>query len=73
MKKSVKRRKSCQPFEDGQVWQLAESRIQIAMVGKTLVHYKHFQGELKRAPVSIANKQALDEYLIAERAVLARG
>jgi len=43
------------------------------MVGKTLVHYKHFQGELKRAPVSIANKQALDEYLIAERAVLARG
>lgn len=70
MKKPVTRRGSCQPFVDGQVWQLDGSRIHIAMVGKTLVHYKHFQGELKRAPISIANKRSLDEYLLAEKAVL---
>jgi len=72
MKNVSNRRNSCQPFEDGQVWQLAGSKIQIAMVGKTLVHYKHFQGELKRAPVSLANKQSLDAYLISQKAVLAR-
>lgn len=72
MKRTVNRRGGCQPFVDGQVWQLEGSRIQIAMVGKTLVHYKHFQGELKRAPVSIANKRSLEEYLLSEKAVLAK-
>jgi hypothetical protein len=73
MKKTAARRKTCPPFADGQVWQLEGSRIQIAMVGKTLVHYKHFQGELKRAPVSIANKRSLEQFLIAEKAVLTKG
>ncbi|MBI5773458.1 MAG: hypothetical protein HZA89_06915 [Verrucomicrobia bacterium] len=48
------------------------SKIHISKVGKTLVHYKHFRGELKRAAVSLANKQSLDEYLITKKAVLAR-
>ncbi len=73
MKNASTRRNTCQPFADGQVWQLTGSKIQIAMVGKTLVHYKHFQGELKRAPVSIANKQSLDKYLVAQKAVLSNG
>ena len=72
MKKTVNRRSSRPEFVDGQVWQLEGSRIQIAMVGKTLVHYKHFQGELKRAPVTIANKRSLEEFLVTEKAVLAR-
>ena len=72
MKKTVNRRSSRPEFVDGKVWQLEGSRIQIAMVGKTLVHYKHFQGELKRAPVTIANKRSLEEFLVTEKAVLAR-
>ena len=40
------------------------------MVGARLVHYKHFQRDLKRAPLSLANKQSLDDYLIREKAVL---
>jgi hypothetical protein len=36
-------------FCAGQVWQMEGSCIKISLVGKRLVHYKHFLGELKRA------------------------
>lgn len=43
------------------------------MVGKRLVHYKHFQGALQRAPISLTTKQSLDEYLREQKAVLSEG
>lgn len=75
MKKTLPKRKSAArrpAFADGQVWELAESRIHISKVGKTLVHYKHFRGELKRAPVSLASQRTLEQYLIGKKAVLVR-
>jgi hypothetical protein len=58
------------PFLCGQVWELPDSRLHIGLVGKTLVHYKQYQGQTKRAPVSLANKVVLEKYLIAQKAVL---
>lgn len=57
-------------FETGQVWQLPDSSLHIGMIGKTLVHYKHFKVAAKRAPVSLCNKAVLERYLIDNEAVL---
>jgi hypothetical protein len=58
------------PLQQGQKWELTESNIQIGMVGKRLVHYKHFKGGLKRAPVSIASIAVLENYLQTNKAIL---
>ena len=58
------------PFEAGQIWALADSRLHIGQVGKTLVHYKQYQGKTTRAPVSLTNKIALEKYLIERKAAL---
>ncbi len=61
-----------QTFEVGQIWEFKDSNLHIGLVGKTLVHYKHYRNELKRAPVSLANKATLAKFLRANRAVLVR-
>ena len=61
---------SLQPFQNGQVWALADSNLHIGLVGKTLVHYKHFKGNAKRAPISLAGKDTLEKYLNDNQAVL---
>ena len=66
-----KSKTSLPPFVSGQVWQLADSSLQIGVVGKTLVHYKHFKGQTKRAPISLALKEVLEKYLRVNKAVLA--
>ena len=73
MKLSKKSRASIEPFRTGQVWKLVGSQLHISLVGKRLVHYKHFQGETKRAPVSLATKLGLESYLLKEKAVLIQG
>lgn len=72
MKSSRPSRAPIQPFQSGQVWELADSRLHIGLVGKTLVHYKQYHGKTKRAPISLANKIALKKYLAAQKAVLIR-
>ncbi|MBI3875829.1 MAG: hypothetical protein HY300_07705 [Verrucomicrobia bacterium] len=59
-----------QPFQTGQVWEWEGSNVKIGLVGKTLVHYKHFRGGLKRAAVSLANKRTLEKFLQDQNAVL---
>ena len=59
-----------QPFESGQIWQLEDSNLQIGLVGKTLVHYKHYRGNTKRAPISLAGKTVLEKYLREKKAIL---
>ena len=59
-------------FQSGQIWRMAESNLQIGLVGKTLVHYKHYKGELKRVPVSLTGKDALAKYLKTNKAVLVK-
>ncbi|MEY2410471.1 MAG: hypothetical protein QOF48_3141 [Verrucomicrobiota bacterium] len=58
------------PFETGQVWQMEDSNVRIGLIGKTLVHYKHFKGTTLRAPVSLTAKRALEKFLIEKKAVL---
>ncbi len=57
-------------FETGQVWEMADSNLRIGLIGKTLVHYKHYKGTAPRASVSLANKGVLQEFLIKHKAVL---
>lgn len=54
----------------GQIWQMEGSSIKIGLVGKRLVHYKHYLGDLKRAPVSLSAKDVLEKHLKAKKAVL---
>jgi hypothetical protein len=58
------------PFAKGQVWQLADSHLRIGLVGKTLVHYKHFKGMAKTSPVFLSGKGALEKFLQEHRATL---
>jgi hypothetical protein len=58
------------PFQSGQIWEVADSNLQIGLVGKTLVHYKHYKGKTKRAPVSLAAKTVLEKYLLDNNAIL---
>ncbi len=38
-----KRLIALKPFQTGQVWQLADSSVQIELVGKLLVHYRRYK------------------------------
>lgn len=57
-------------FQTGQVWKMDGSQVEIAHVGKRLVHYKHFKGDLRRGPSLICAKAALESLLKARKAVL---
>jgi hypothetical protein len=57
-------------FEGGQVWQLAQSHVQIELVGKTLVHYRHYTGLAKRPPILLSSKLALKKFLRSQRAFI---
>ena len=64
------RAKAIPPFQSGQVWRMGDSNLEIGLVGKTLVHYKHYKGETKRAPVSLSGQAALKAFLKMSKAVL---
>lgn len=70
--KTRKNRILLQPFESGQIWQMEGSNLEIGLIGKTLVHYKHYKGVMKRSPVSLLNKDALERFLQDNQAVLVR-
>jgi hypothetical protein len=57
-------------FQIGQVWKMDGSQVEIAHVGKRLVHYKHFKGQLRRGPSLISPKAALEKLLKTRKAVL---
>lgn len=71
-RKLRKNRVLLQPFESGQIWQMEGSQLEIGLIGKTLVHYKHYKTELKRSPVSLLNKDALERFLQDKQAVLVK-
>ena len=58
------------PLQTGQVWELEGSNVHIGLIGKTLVHYKHFKGDTKRAPISLSGKTVLEKYLKENKAIL---
>ena len=61
-----------QPLEAGQVWRMAESRLQVGFVGKLLVHYKLAKPDAVRVPNSVSPKTAVEEYLKKNKGILMR-
>lgn len=57
----------------GQLWQMTDSHLEITLVGKTLVHYKHFKQGAKRTSISLLDEAALEEFLRRNKAVLILG
>lgn len=64
---------SPESIEIGQVWQMLDSKIHITLIGRTLVHYKHYKAGAVRVPVSLINKEALGDLLTRNKAVLVPG
>lgn len=59
------------PFRVGQIWEMEDSRVQIGLVGKMLVHYRHFKGTKPiRVPTSLAGIGHLEKYLRKNKAIL---
>lgn len=54
----------------GQVWQMTDCRIEIGLVGRTLVHYRRLRGPALRPPVHLASQQVLERELASGKAVL---
>lgn len=69
-KKTSKRTLTLPEFENGQVWQMSDSSLLIGLVGKTLVHYKHYRLAVKRPPVQLSGKRVLEQFLQQHEAVL---
>ena len=57
-------------LQNGQIWEMENSNVQIKLVGKRLVHYKIFKGQTKRSPVSLSGKAGLVQYLTDNKAKL---
>jgi hypothetical protein len=68
--KTRKTRASIPPFESGQVWQMGDANLEIGLVGKRLVHYKHYKAKAKRPPTQLSGKAALEKFLQKQRAIL---
>jgi hypothetical protein len=65
------RRVPQQPLAAGQLWRMAEANLQVAMVGKLLVHYKLGKPNAVRVPNSCNCIKTIEKYLKAHKAVLA--
>ena len=70
MKDTTKRNQVLQSLEAGQVWQMDGSHLKIGLVGKRLVHYKHFKGDARRSPNSLSSIATLQKFLKVNKAVL---
>lgn len=60
------------PFESGQIWQMGDANLEIGLVGKRLVHYKHYKAKAKRPPTQLSGKEALERFLQQQGATLLR-
>lgn len=54
----------------GQVWQLTDCRIEIGLVGRTLVHYRRVRGPVIRPPIHLTSQVELERELRRAAAVL---
>jgi hypothetical protein len=66
------RRIRLQRLEAGQVWRTPEMKLQVAMVGKLLVHYKLAKPDAVRIPNSCSGIATVEKYLKKNKAVLVK-
>jgi hypothetical protein len=66
------RRARMQPLEAGQTWRMAESNLQVELVGKLLVHYKLAKHNAVRIPNSVGGKATIEKFLKKNKAVLVK-
>ncbi len=60
-------------LEKGQLWEMKDVHIEIVELGKHLTHYRLFhKSKQKRVPISLDKIQTVQDYLIANHAVLAK-
>ena len=52
-----------EPLADGQVWRMAETNLQVDMVGKLLVHYKLGKHNAVRISNSVSSKTNIEKFL----------
>ena len=71
-KKTRKAKALIPPFQSGQIWQMGDANLEIGLVGKRLVHYKHYNVLGKRPPTQLSGKDALERFLQKRRAILLR-
>ena len=57
-------------FQSGQLWKLADSSVEIGLVGKMLVHYKHYKIKKQRTSTSLISKVKLEKYSNDNLAIL---
>jgi hypothetical protein len=57
-------------FQHGQVWRMGQDRLQIGVVGRWLVHYRHYKGMSKRPPAQFTEKGELWKLLADRKAIL---
>jgi len=70
MQKNQKKHVAMQPFLTGQIWRMENSHVRIGEVGKTLVEYKLLKGDVKRGPIRLTGKPALQDFLKTRGAIL---
>ena len=51
---------------------MADSSVEVTLIGKTLAHYKLFKTGAVRVPISLINKVALQQFLLKNKAVLVK-
>ena len=61
------------PFQKGQLWKVGDLNLAVTLVGKTLVHYKHYRTQPKGIQTSLSSKSDLQKYLLSSKAVLVSG
>jgi hypothetical protein len=65
-----KNRAALVPFQPGQICKLDGSQVEIGMVGKLLVHYRHYRSKTYGVPTSLASKAPLEAFLRRRKATL---
>lgn len=63
-------RAKMEPLADGQIWRMAETNLQVDMVGKLLVHYKLGKHNAVRVSNSIGSQTDIVKFLKKNKAVL---
>lgn len=59
-----------EPLADGQMWRMAETTLQVDMVGRLLVHYKLGKHNAVRVSNSIGSQTDIIKFLKKHKAVL---